>query len=108
MVQFRPVPSRACKAFRQPQAATQQARRLSTQVMALNIGAALWLAASGQGRLRCRPDGPSGARDMTPYQSELCSARNSARRRATFYLAAVHAVRWRWVPASAIFLQGIT
>ena len=41
------------------------------QVMALNIGAALWLAASGEGVLRCRPSGPSGTRDAMTYRSEV-------------------------------------
>ena len=42
-----------------------------TQVMALNIGAALWLAASGEGLLRRRPDGLSGSGDATTYRSEV-------------------------------------
>ncbi len=39
--------------------------------MALNIGAALWLAASGEGVLRCRPDGSSCTGDAMTYRSKV-------------------------------------
>ena len=51
------------------------------QVMALNIGAALWLAASGEGLLRCRPDGPAGPENASPYRSEVCSFCTTIKRR---------------------------
>ena len=42
------------------------------QVMSLNIGAALWVAAGGEGRLRCSADGPSAAADGLLYCSQAC------------------------------------
>ena len=51
---------------------------LLRQVMALNIGAALWIAAAGEGRLRCSASGPSGAADGLRYRSQVCARRRHA------------------------------
>ena len=54
-------------------------KTLVLQVMALNIGAALWMAADGEGWLRCQPDGSSGAVNGLPYRSEVTPCARKAR-----------------------------
>ncbi len=43
--------------------------------MALNIGAALWVASGGEGRLRCSADSPSAAADGLQYRSQVWTHR---------------------------------